>query len=71
LSAIDPAHKHCYTQAELHQLLAAAGLSVRQAARVRFGVVWGLMIATAVIETAPSSAAPVLALPRSHSVIIS
>jgi ubiquinone/menaquinone biosynthesis C-methylase UbiE len=47
LSAIDPAHRHCYTQHEFHDLLSAAGFEIRWATRVRFGLVWGLMIATA------------------------
>ena len=47
LSAIDPAHQHCYTQHELHGLLTAACLDVHRATRVRFGLVWGLMVATA------------------------
>jgi ubiquinone/menaquinone biosynthesis C-methylase UbiE len=51
LSAIDPAHQHCYTQHEFHDLLAAAGFDIHRAARVRFGLVWGLMVATAVPRT--------------------
>ena len=54
LSAIDPAHQHCYTQRELHDLLAAAGFDVRHATRVRFGLVWGPMVATAVPRHTPS-----------------
>lgn len=48
LSALDPAHQHCYTQRELHQLLCAAGFEIRSATRARFGLVWGVMQATAV-----------------------
>jgi ubiquinone/menaquinone biosynthesis C-methylase UbiE len=70
LSAIDPAHKHCYTQEELHRLLAAAGFTVQRAARVRLGAVWGLMIATAVFENASSSAVSSAAPRRSDSVIL-
>lgn len=50
LHAIDPAHKHCYREAELHALLQQAGFTVRQARRVRFGLVWGLMVATATVS---------------------
>jgi ubiquinone/menaquinone biosynthesis C-methylase UbiE len=48
LSAIDPAHQHCYTQRELHGMLSAAGFEIRHATRARFGLVWGVMVATAV-----------------------
>jgi ubiquinone/menaquinone biosynthesis C-methylase UbiE len=47
LHRIDPAHKHCYTQAELHALLQQAGFDVVADQRRRFGLVWGMMIATA------------------------
>ncbi len=47
LKIIDPAHKQCYTQAEFHTLLAVSGFDIQQATKVRFGLVWGLMIATA------------------------
>jgi len=48
LTWIDPAHKRCYTQAELHTLLTAAGYTVSRSRRVRFGLIWGLMVAEAV-----------------------
>lgn len=47
LQRIDPAHQQCYTQAEFHQFLSSAGFSVRQSSIVRFGLIWGLMVATA------------------------
>jgi ubiquinone/menaquinone biosynthesis C-methylase UbiE len=47
LKQIDPAHHICYTQTELHQLLETSGLTIVQARRVRFGLLWGLMIVTA------------------------
>jgi ubiquinone/menaquinone biosynthesis C-methylase UbiE len=47
LSAIDPAHQHCYTQREFHQLLSAAGFEIHHATRARFGLIWGVMLATA------------------------
>lgn len=46
LQRTDPAHKQCYTQAELHALLAHAGFRVVAAQRQRFGLFWGLMVAT-------------------------
>ena len=47
LSALDPAHKQCYTRREFHALLVEAGFAIHRARRVRFGAVWGLMVATA------------------------
>lgn len=47
LKAIDPAHKQCYTQAEFHHLLTAEGFEICSATKIRFGLVWGLMVATA------------------------
>jgi ubiquinone/menaquinone biosynthesis C-methylase UbiE len=47
LQRIDPAHQQCYTQAEFHQFLSSAGFCVRQSSTVRFGLIWGLMVATA------------------------
>ena len=43
LSALDPAHQHCYTQRELHHMLSAAGFEICGASRVRLGLVWGVM----------------------------
>jgi ubiquinone/menaquinone biosynthesis C-methylase UbiE len=48
LKIVDPAHQQCYTQAEFHRLFTSAGFEMRRKAKVRFGLVWGLMIATAV-----------------------
>jgi ubiquinone/menaquinone biosynthesis C-methylase UbiE len=47
LKVFDPAYKQCYTQAEFHHLLTKAGFSISSATKVRFGLVWGLMVATA------------------------
>jgi ubiquinone/menaquinone biosynthesis C-methylase UbiE len=47
LKIFDPAYKQCYSQAEFHNLLAAAGFEICRASKVRFGIVWGMMIATA------------------------
>ena len=51
LKLIEPAYQRCYTQQEFHRLLAAGQFEVQSARRVRFGPVWGLMIATAVGRT--------------------
>lgn len=48
LKLFDPAHKKCYSQAEFHQLLQNAGFKIQRTTKVRFGIVWGLMIATAI-----------------------
>ena len=48
LKLIEPAYQQCYTQMEFHRLLAAAQFEIQSARRVQFGLVWGLMIATAV-----------------------
>ncbi|HIK14355.1 MAG TPA: methyltransferase domain-containing protein [Leptolyngbyaceae cyanobacterium M33_DOE_097] len=50
LKILDPAHKQCYTQAEFHHLLTAPGFSIQCATKVRFGLVWGLMVATATLD---------------------
>lgn len=47
LQRLDPAHRQCYTQAEFHQFLADAGFQIERSAKVRFGLIWGLMVATA------------------------
>ncbi|XHX80999.1 MAG: class I SAM-dependent methyltransferase [Stenomitos frigidus ULC029] len=47
LKRIDPAYKQCYTQDEFHKLFANAGFGVDRAQKVRFGLAWELMIATA------------------------
>ena len=43
LSLVDPAHKNCYTEAELHGFLTAAGYRIQRSQQVRFGLIWGLM----------------------------
>lgn len=50
LKIFDPAHRQCYTQKELHNLLTDAGFKIHHARKVRFGVVWGLMVVTAIVE---------------------
>jgi ubiquinone/menaquinone biosynthesis C-methylase UbiE len=47
LFLIDPAHRGCYSQAELHHMLRSSGLVIICGRRVRFGPIWGLMIVTA------------------------
>ncbi|BAY58343.1 hypothetical protein NIES2135_52160 [Leptolyngbya boryana NIES-2135] len=47
LKVTDPAHQQCYTQAELHGFLKALGFDITRATKVRFGLVWGMMVATA------------------------
>lgn len=47
LQIFDPAHQQCYTQEELHQLLISANFNIFRAAKVRSGVIWGLMAVTA------------------------
>ncbi len=47
LGLVDPAHHQCFTQAELHRYLTAAHLTVERSSRYRFGLIWGLMVATA------------------------
>jgi len=50
LKRCDPAHQQCYTQNEFHRLLEDANFAVYRATRIRFGVVWGLMVATAILK---------------------
>lgn len=47
LKLIDPAHQQCYTQEEFHSFLSTCQLNITAATRVRFGLVWGLMVVTA------------------------
>ncbi|MDA0267680.1 MAG: methyltransferase domain-containing protein [Cyanobacteria bacterium] len=44
LGWVDGAYQRCYTEAELHGLLKAAGYRVGRSQRVRFGCFWGLMV---------------------------
>jgi ubiquinone/menaquinone biosynthesis C-methylase UbiE len=48
LQRTDPAHQQCYTQREFHKFLTSSGFNINASAKVRFGLFWGLMIATAV-----------------------
>jgi ubiquinone/menaquinone biosynthesis C-methylase UbiE len=48
LKFIDPAHRQCYSQSEFHHMLTTSGFKIERAQRVRFGWIWGLMIATAI-----------------------
>lgn len=47
LKRIDPVYQQCYTQQEFHQFLSTAQFTIQAATTVRFGLVWGLMVATA------------------------
>jgi ubiquinone/menaquinone biosynthesis C-methylase UbiE len=47
LKVFDRSYQRCYTQAEFHRLFVKAKLNIRRATKVRFGLVWGLMIVTA------------------------
>ncbi|MBE9060281.1 class I SAM-dependent methyltransferase [cf. Phormidesmis sp. LEGE 11477] len=47
LKRFDPAHQQCYTEAEFHALLENSGLRVQRSQRMRFDIIWGLMIAAA------------------------
>ncbi len=47
LKWIEPGYQRCYTEREFHRLLALAKLDIQSATKVRFGLVWGLMIARA------------------------
>jgi ubiquinone/menaquinone biosynthesis C-methylase UbiE len=50
LRRLDPAYRHCYTQAELRALLDAASFRVHTSFRYRFDLVWGMMVARATAE---------------------
>ena len=64
LSWIDPAHKRCYSEAELHTLLITARYQIQRAQRVRFGLIWGLMAVEAIAtDTPPSSHHAITPLP--------
>ncbi len=60
LRRLDPAHRACYTQRELHACFAQAGLHVVAAQRLRVQRIWGIMVATGV----PSGAVLVPPLAR-------
>ena len=48
LKLIETAYQQCYSQREFHRLLNAAQFEIQSSKRVRFGLLWELMIATAV-----------------------
>ncbi len=50
LKVFDAAHNQCYTQTEFHHWLESANFNIRRATRVRFGLVWGLMVSEATEE---------------------
>lgn len=45
----DPAHQQCYTQRELHNFFISSGFNIDASRKIRFGLFWGLMAATAVL----------------------
>jgi ubiquinone/menaquinone biosynthesis C-methylase UbiE len=47
LRLTDPAHKNCYSHAELKKLLESEHFEIAQTKLIRFGWVWGLMAVTA------------------------
>jgi ubiquinone/menaquinone biosynthesis C-methylase UbiE len=47
LKIVDPAHQQCYTQDEFYHFLTSANFVVSRGTKFRFGVFWGLMVATA------------------------
>jgi ubiquinone/menaquinone biosynthesis C-methylase UbiE len=47
LKVTDPAYQQCYTQPEFHNFLTTSGFDITRATKVRFGLVWGMMVATA------------------------
>lgn len=51
LKVVDPAYQQCYTQSEFHNLLASTQFDVQRTTKVRFSLVWGLMIATAIPQS--------------------
>lgn len=50
LKWIDPAHRQCYTQKELHGLLASAQFQIGRSTRIRLNLVWELMAVEATIK---------------------
>ncbi len=48
LQIFDPAYQQCYTQAELHQFLVSAKFKLHTATQFCFGVIWGMMLVTAI-----------------------
>lgn len=50
LKWIDPAHKQCYTQKELHDLLTSSQFQICRSTRVRLTLIWELMVVEAKIH---------------------
>jgi ubiquinone/menaquinone biosynthesis C-methylase UbiE len=50
LKIVDPAHQQCYTQDEFYHFLTSANFVVSRGTKFRFGVFWGLMVATASLQ---------------------
>lgn len=48
LPIFDGAYRQCYTQAEIDRLLASARLEIDRATKVRFGIIWGLIVIKAI-----------------------
>jgi ubiquinone/menaquinone biosynthesis C-methylase UbiE len=46
LKMFDPAHKDCYSQKELRDLLIASGFDVMNEKKQKLGAFWGIMVAT-------------------------
>ena len=51
LKVFDEAYKQCYTQDEFHSLLTEAHFDVCRATKVRFGILWEIMVSTATPHT--------------------
>ena len=49
LKVFDPAYQKCYTQKEFHDLLTTSGFEVSRKTKFRFGIIWGFMIAEAIL----------------------
>lgn len=50
LKRIDPAHKQCYTQKELHDLLTSGHFQIVRSTQVRLNLIWELMAVEATID---------------------
>ncbi len=49
LKVFDSAYQQCYTQKEFHDLLITSGFEVSRKTKFRFGIIWGFMIAEAIL----------------------
>jgi len=47
LKLVDPVYKQCYSKFEFHNLLKSAQFDIERTTKFNFGVVWGMMVATA------------------------